>query len=147
MSEQNGNGFSGDPQNGNIQDVAESVLKQARETSAAISADASRAAADLRRNLRRNAETAKEKASDSLLNSAEAIRNEAHKSNNEEVVRQAQSLARSMEKAALYLDSRTLDQLGNDAQTTVKQNVWSTLGIVAALGFLLGMLLGGGRRR
>jgi ElaB/YqjD/DUF883 family membrane-anchored ribosome-binding protein len=144
MSEQNGN--TPEHLSENIQEAAENVVKQVRETSAAISADASRAAADLRRSLRRNAESAKEKASDSLLNSADALRKEAQKSNNEEVLRQAEGLARSMTKAALYLDSRTLDQLGNDAQTTVKQNVWSTLGIVAAFGFLLGLLLGGGRK-
>lgn len=143
MSEQNGHSFSGE----NIHEAAESIMKQMKETGATIGADATRAAADVRRVLRKNAETAKEKASDSLLNSAESIRKEALKSNNDEIVRQAQSLARSMEKAALYLDSRTLDQLGNDAQTTVKQNVWSTLGIVAAIGFLLGLLLGGGGRK
>jgi len=146
MSEQNGNSFSTEHIAKEIQEAADHVAKQVKETSAAIGADASRAATDVRHSLRKNAEIAKEKASDSLLNSAEAIRTEAQKSNNEEVVRQAQSLARSMEKAALYLDARTIDQLGNDAQTTVKQNVWSTLGIVAAIGFLLGLLLGGGGR-
>lgn len=125
----------------------EEVLFRARETGTQLSADASRSTAEMRRVLRQNAAVAKDKASDTLLSAAETIRSEALKSNHEEVIRQSRTMARGMEKAALYLDSRSLEQLGDDAREAVRENVWPTLGIVAALGFLVGLLIGGGRRR
>ncbi len=128
------------------QNIIEDVETRARDAAESLSAEASRASADLRRTLRSNANGAKEKASDSLIHAAEAIRAEAAKSDNDEVMRQAGSFARSMEKAALYLDSRTLEQLGEDAKEVVRENVWPTLGVAVGIGFLLGLLFGGGRR-
>jgi ElaB/YqjD/DUF883 family membrane-anchored ribosome-binding protein len=109
------------------------------------SAEDLQAAAELRRNLRASANGAKEKAADSLLHTAEMIRSEASKSKNEEVVHQAQVLARSMEKAALYLDSRSVDQLGADAQKVVQENMWPMVGVVLVIGFLLGLVAGSNR--
>ena len=60
---------------------------------------------------------------------AENIRREALKSGSDDVVRQAHQLARSMEKAALYLDSHTFDQISTDATEVVKANPWESLGI------------------
>lgn len=129
-------------------DTVNQVASQAKETANQVSSDASHAAADARRSMRDTAYTTKEKASDALLNAAEAMRQEALKGGSDEMIRQSQQLARGMEKAALYLDSHTLDQMGVDASETVRQNVWQTIGIVFVVGLLLGLLFGGsGRER
>jgi ElaB/YqjD/DUF883 family membrane-anchored ribosome-binding protein len=102
-------------------------------------------AAEARRAMRETAYTVKETASDSLLTAAENIRREALKSGSDDVVRQAHQLARSMEKAALYLDSHTFEQISTDATEVVKANPWESLGVVFILGLVLGMLFGGNR--
>jgi ElaB/YqjD/DUF883 family membrane-anchored ribosome-binding protein len=96
--------------------------------------------------MRESAYTVKETASNSLLTAAENIRREALKGGNEEVARQAHQLARNMEKAALYLDSHTFEQIGTDATEVVKANPWQSIGIVFIFGLVLGMLFGGGGR-
>ena len=81
----------------------------------------------------------KESASTSLLGAAESIRREAVKGGNDEMIRQAHKLARSMEKAAVYLDSHTFDQIGTDAAETVRENPWQALGIAFIIGLLIGV--------
>ena len=125
------------------QEAAATPVQAVQNAAKDVSAEAAKAIADARRTMRESATMAKEKASDSLLSAADAIRNESLKHENEEMQRQAQTLARGMEKTALYLDSRTLDQMSSDATEAVKQNVWQTLGIVFVLGLLLGLLFGG----
>ncbi len=92
--------------------------------------------------MRDSAYTSKEKASDALLSAAETLRREAIKGGNDAMIRQSQQLARGMEKAALYLDSHTLDQMSADASEAVKENVWQSIGIAFIVGLLLGILLG-----
>ena len=128
-----------------IQHAAAKAQQTVQATVSQVSSDAERSAADARRAMRENAYTVKETASDSLLNAAESIRREALKNGSEEVVRQAHQVARSLEKAALYLDSHTFDQISTDATEVVKQNPWQSVGVVFVLGLLLGMLFGGGR--
>ncbi len=125
--------------------VAETVQQKAEEVSANVSASTAQAMAEARRAMRENADTAKDKASDALLNAADTIRTEALKGGNDEMIRQAGQLSRGIEKAALYLDSHTLDQIGEEATEMVKQNMWQTLGLAALIGLLLGMILGGNR--
>ncbi len=60
-------------------------------------------------------------------------------------MRQAHQLARSMEKAAVYLDGHTFEQIGSDATDVVKANPWQSVGIVFILGLLLGLLFRGDR--
>jgi ElaB/YqjD/DUF883 family membrane-anchored ribosome-binding protein len=124
-----------------ITDPVQTVQQVANQ----VSAEAAKAISEARHAMRESATIAKEKASDSLLSAADAIRNEAIKHENEELQHQAQTLARGMEKTALYLDSRTLDQMSSDATEVVKQNIWQTLGVVFLLGLLLGLVFGGGR--
>jgi len=126
-------------------ETAATPVQAVQQVASQVSAEAAKAIADARRLMRENATIAKEKASDSLLTAADAIRNEAIKHENEELQHQAQTLARGMEKTALYLDSRTLDQMSSDATEVVKQNMWQTLGVVFLLGLLLGLVFGGGR--
>jgi ElaB/YqjD/DUF883 family membrane-anchored ribosome-binding protein len=130
---------------------AQQTIGKAREnvqhTVSQVGTDATRSAAEARRAMRESAYTVKETASDQLLTAAESIRREALKGGNEEVIRQAHTLARSMEKAALYLDGHTFEQIGQDATEVVKENPWQSVGIVFFFGLLMGLLFGGGGNR
>ncbi len=129
-----------------LQTSANKAVDNVEQTVTQVSTDAARSAAEARRAMRESAYTVKESASDSLLNAAQNIRREALKSGSEDVVRQAHMLARNMEKAALYLDSHTFEQIGTDATEVVKQNPWESLGVAALFGLIIGLLLSGGRR-
>ena len=129
--------------NHSSEEAAATPVQTVQNVAKEVSAEAAKAMSDTRRAMRDSATMAKEKASDSLLSAADTIRNEALKHESEELQRQAQTLARGMEKTALYLDSRTLDQMSSDATEVVKQNIWQTLGIVFMLGLLMGLLFGG----
>ena len=102
--------------------------------------------AETRRAMVENASIAKDKASDALLNAAQVLRDEAMKTNNEDLVRQAQHLAGGIEKTALYLDSRTLDQMGEDAAAVVRSNPLQAMGVVLIFGLVLGLIVGGSGR-
>jgi len=104
------------------------------------------ATTEARRLMVENASIAKEKASDALLNAAQALRAEAERTNNEDLIHQAQHLAGGIEKTALYLDSRTLEQMGEDAAEVVRDNPLQTVGIVFFFGLILGLIFGGSGR-
>jgi ElaB/YqjD/DUF883 family membrane-anchored ribosome-binding protein len=124
---------------------AQKAAENVQQSVAQAGAEALRGVSDASRNMREAAYGVKESASNSLLSTAENIRREAVKGGNEEVIRQAHKLARSMEKAAVYLDSHTFDQIGVDAAETVRENPWQSLGIVFIIGLLLGLLAGNNR--
>jgi ElaB/YqjD/DUF883 family membrane-anchored ribosome-binding protein len=129
-----------------LQSSANQLPDNVEQTVTQVSTDAARSAAEARRAMRESAYTVKETAADSLLMAAQNIRREALKGGSDEVVKQAHQLARSMEKAALYLDSRTFEQIGTDATEVVKSNPWESIGLAALVGLFLGMLLSSGRR-
>jgi ElaB/YqjD/DUF883 family membrane-anchored ribosome-binding protein len=116
-----------------------------QQTVAHISTDAWRTVSEASRSMRETAYTVKETASNSLLSAAESIRREAVKGGNDETIRYAHQLARSMEKAAVYLDSHTFDQISEAAAAPIKQNPWQSLGIAFIVGMILGLLLNSGR--
>ncbi len=124
---------------------AQKAAENVQQTVAQVSTDAVRNVSEASRNMREAAYTVKEGASTSLLNAAESIRREAVRGGNEDVIRQAHKLARSMEKAAVYLDSHTFDQIGSDAAETVRENPWQSLGIAFIIGLIIGLLAGGNR--
>src|SRR5438876_639988 len=114
---------------------AQKAAENVQQTVAQASTEAWRGVSDASRNMREAAYGVKESASNSLLGAAESIRREAVKGGNDEVIRQAHKLARSMEKAAVYLDSHTFDQIGTDAAETVRENPWQAL----SLAFIIGL--------
>ncbi len=129
----------------NVEQSVGQTVEQTRETIAQVGTDATRSVSEARKAMRESAYTVKESAADSLLSAAENIRREALKSGNDDIVRNAHTLSRSMEKAALYLDSHTFDQISDDATEVVRENVWQSMGVVFILGLLIGLLMGGDR--
>jgi ElaB/YqjD/DUF883 family membrane-anchored ribosome-binding protein len=128
-----------------VQQAVGQVGENVQQTVAQVSTEAFRTVNEATRTMRETAYTVKEAASNSLLNAAENIRREAVKGGNEEAIRQAHRLARSMEKAAVYLDSHTFDQIGEAATETVKENPWQSLGIAFIIGLIIGLLFSSGR--
>jgi ElaB/YqjD/DUF883 family membrane-anchored ribosome-binding protein len=128
-----------------VQQAVNQVGTEAQKAAENVQHSVAQASTDASRNMREAAYNVKETASTSLLNAAESIRREAVKGGNEDVVRQAHKLARSMEKAAVYLDSHTFEQIGTDAAETVRENPWQALGLAFIVGLILGLLASGNR--
>lgn len=98
---------------------------------------------EARRSVMQRAYATKEAAADQLITAAERIRAEALRSGDEVALRQANQLARSLERAAVYLHGHTFDQMTGDATQIVQSKPWQAV-IIA---FLLGVIFGRGFRR
>ncbi len=98
---------------------------------------------DARRNVIKHVYAAKDSAADQLIASAERIRAEAFRSDDDVVIRQAQQLTHAMERAAVYLHSHTFDQMTGDATVMVRTRPWQAVMIA----FLVGVIFGRSFRR
>lgn len=58
----------------------------------------------------------------------------------------ARSASRSIQDAATKLDGKSIDEIGEDARTFVRQSPGTAVGIAAVVGFLLSRLFTGSRR-
>jgi len=97
---------------------------------------------EARRNLIKRAYTAKDAAADQLIASAERIRADAFRSNDDVVIQQAQQLTHSMERAAVYLHGRTFDQMTGDAAVIVRAKPWQAVMIAFLVGVIFGRSFG-----
>ena len=98
---------------------------------------------DARRNVVQRVYGMKDGAADQLIVAAERIRAEGFRSGDEYAIRQAQQLSRSLERAAVYLHSHTLDQITGDATLMVQSKPWQAV-IIA---FLVGVIFDRSFRR
>lgn len=93
---------------------------------------------DARRTVVQRVYATKDSAADQLIVAADRIRSEAFHSGDEVAIRQAQQLSRSLERAAVYLHSHTLDQMTGDATVRVQAKPWQAV----AIAFLVGAIFG-----
>ena len=98
---------------------------------------------EARRSVLQRAYATKESAADQLIIAAERIRSEALRSDDEVAIHQAGQLARSLERAAIYLHGHTFDQMTGDATLMVRSKPWQAVMIA----FLVGVIFGRGLRR
>jgi len=98
---------------------------------------------DAKRSVVQRAYATKEAAADQLIVAAEHIRAEAFRSSDEDAIRQAQQLARSLERAAVYLHGHTFDQMTGDATQIVQSKPWQAV----VIAFLVGIIFGRNFRR
>jgi ElaB/YqjD/DUF883 family membrane-anchored ribosome-binding protein len=98
---------------------------------------------ETRRSVMQRAYTAKDSAADQLITAAELIRAEAFRLGDEDAIRQAQQVSRSLERTAVYLHSHTFDQITDDATQMVQAKPWQAV-IIA---FLVGVIFGRSFRR
>ncbi len=100
---------------------------------------------EARRSVMQRAYATKEAAADQLITAAERIRAEALRSGDEVALRQANQLARSLERAAVYLHGHTFDQMTGDATQMVQSKPWQAVIIAFLLGAVFGRSLRRGR--
>jgi hypothetical protein len=98
---------------------------------------------EARRNVVQRVYGMKDGAADQLIVAAERIRAEGFRSGDEYAIRQSQQLSRSLERAAVYLHSHTLDQITGDATLLVQSKPWQAV-IIA---FLVGVIFDRSFRR
>jgi hypothetical protein len=98
---------------------------------------------EARRNVVQRVYGMKDGAADQLIVAAERIRAEGFRSGDEYAIRQSQQLSRSLEHAAVYLHSHTLDQITGDATLLVQSKPWQAV-IIA---FLVGVIFDRSFRR
>ncbi|MBN1202017.1 MAG: hypothetical protein JXJ20_09195 [Anaerolineae bacterium] len=98
---------------------------------------------DARRTVMQHAYAAKETAADQLIAAAERVRAEAMHTGDQEMIQQAQTLSRSLERGAIYLHGHTFDQMTGDATQIVQSKPWQAVMIA----FLVGAIFGRSFRR
>lgn len=97
---------------------------------------------ELGRELRKRAETVRIEAVKQLHQAAETIRKEARERASDELVHNnADRLAQGLERTAHYLNTHTVDQMGEDAASRVRKNPLRILSIVFIVGLFIGMFL------
>ncbi len=111
---------------------------------------ADQAAAELReagRELRQKANDLRKDLVGQLNKAAAALRQEARdKSSDPSLHQSVDEAATGLEKAAVYLNNHSVEDMGAEAVQTVKQNPVQTMAIVFVVGLIIGLLLRGGKR-
>jgi|FLYN01.1.fsa_nt_gi ElaB/YqjD/DUF883 family membrane-anchored ribosome-binding protein len=111
-----------------------------------LAKEAAKELQELRRELRKRAEDVRKETVKQLNKAAETIRKEARTATiDDEFKRGADDIARGLEKAASYLNSRNVDQMGEDATRVVQKNPIRAVVVALVVGLLLGMMMRGDR--
>jgi ElaB/YqjD/DUF883 family membrane-anchored ribosome-binding protein len=120
------------PSNGideKVEDVAQDVSKELRE---------------LGRELRHRANDVRKETAKQLHNAATTIRKEAREAGaGAEAVQSADELAKGLEKAAHYLNSKSVEQMGEDTVKVVRRYPLRAVLVTFVVGALIGMWLRG----
>jgi ElaB/YqjD/DUF883 family membrane-anchored ribosome-binding protein len=83
-----------------------------------------------------------------LHSAAEKIRDEVRERElGEDANRAADDVANGLEKAAHYLNTRSVEEMGQDAKQVVQQYPVRTVGIAMFIGIIVGMFMRGGGKR
>ncbi len=115
------------------EDVAEDVPQDGAEAAKAEFQE-------LGREMRERAEEVRKEVVKQLFGVAETIRDEARDNEAEgEMLDATDKIAEGLEKTANYLDSRTVDTLGEDATRVVRRNPWRVIMMMFAIGIGLGI--------
>ena len=93
---------------------------------------------EARRSVIQRVYATKDTAADQLITAAERIRSEAFRSGDEVAIRQAQQIARSLERAAVYLHGHTIDQMTGGATQVVQSKPWQAVMIAFVVGIIFG---------
>jgi uncharacterized protein YukE len=99
---------------------------------------------ELGRELRHRADDVRKEAAKQLNTAAQTIRKEVRQAGAEgDIQEKADDLAKGLEKAASYLNSRSVEQLGGDATRVVQHYPLRAVFITFIIGLLLGLMLRG----
>lgn len=115
----------------NMQDVTEDIQRELRE---------------LQRELRGRANDVRKEVVKQLYAGAEAVRKEARQAAaGDDAKRSADEIARGLEKAASYLNSRSVEDMGEEAVRVVRANPIRAVIGAFVVGLLMGMMMRGDR--
>lgn len=96
---------------------------------------------EIGRQLRQQADHARSEVVAQLQNAAATIRKEASTTTlQEDEQRAVEGIATGLERAASYLNSRSLDQMGNDATAALRKRPLRAVVIALIVGIVLGWL-------
>jgi ElaB/YqjD/DUF883 family membrane-anchored ribosome-binding protein len=110
--------------------------------------DVSEELGELGRELHQRANSVRKEAVKQLNHAAESIRKEAHEATDDAMARQtADEVAKGLEKAAHYLNTNSVEQMGSEASKVVRQNPMSALLVALGIGMVLGLLLNSGNKK
>lgn len=120
------------PNNGTdakVQDAVEDVSKEMK---------------DLGRDLRNQADNVRKEAAKQLNTAASTIRKEVRQAGaGAEATQSADELAKNLEKAASYLNSKSVEQMGTDATRVVQRYPLRAVFVTFIVGLLIGLMLKG----
>ena len=103
---------------------------------------------ELGRELRQRANSVRKEAVKQLNHAAESIRKEAHETTEDENARKtADEVAKGLEKAAHYLNTNSVEQMGTEASKVVRQNPISAILVALGIGMIIGLLLNSGNKK
>jgi len=102
---------------------------------------------ELRRELVNRALLAKDRVVEELQRTAEHLRHEVEGVEDVGAQQRAAELAAELERTATYLEDHTFEDISQNMTQVAQANIWQSLGIAFLLGLVLGLLLGGMRRR
>jgi ElaB/YqjD/DUF883 family membrane-anchored ribosome-binding protein len=101
-------------------------------------------AQELGRELRNRAEDVRKETVKQLNKAAATIRKEARESDaGGELKQSADDIAKGLEKAASFLNSRNIDQMGQEATRVVQKNPIRAVVIALIVGLLVGIMMKG----
>lgn len=116
-----------------IHDVTEEVTKDLGEVG---------------RELRHKANEIRKDAVSQLNKAAETMRREVRTSSEDAAAHKtADEVAKGLEKAAHYLNTHSVEQMGDEATKVVKRNPMRVMLIALGVGLILGLLMRGGDKK
>lgn len=100
------------------------------------------------RELRQRANSVRKEAVKQLNHAAESIRREAHDTTDDATAHQtADEVAKGLEKAAHYLNTNSVEQMGKEATKVVRQNPIPSLLVALGIGMIIGLILNSGNKK
>ncbi|MBI1277675.1 MAG: hypothetical protein GC179_06070 [Anaerolineaceae bacterium] len=130
MNGQNGTGEK-------VQDAAQDIAN-----------DVSKELGELGRELRQRANSVRKEAVKQLNHAAESIRKESREATDDkDAHKTADEVAKGLEKAAHYLNTNSVEQMGQEATKVVRQNPFSALLVALGIGMVIGLLLNSGGKK
>lgn len=97
---------------------------------------------ELGRQFRQRADEARSEVVKQLQNAAETIRKEAAESAlGDDEKKAVAGIAGGLERAASYMNSRSLDQMGEDATAMLRKRPWRVVIVTLIVGLIIGWII------
>jgi ElaB/YqjD/DUF883 family membrane-anchored ribosome-binding protein len=113
-----------------------------------VTQDAAKELGEVARELRHKANEIRKEAVSQLNKAAESMRREVRANTDDGAAHKtADEVAKGLEKAAHYLNTRSVEQMGDEATKVVRRNPMRVMLITLGVGIILGLLLRGSDKK